>query len=59
MGFLSNLFRKKRTFEKKIETSPKNMYCLQLLEVQEFLFELLKMDRYIAKSDYYTEICGF
>lgn len=45
MGLLSNLFKKKKVYEK-------NTYCLQLLELQEFLSALLKMDKYIAKSDY-------
>ncbi|MGN6713437.1 UvrD-helicase domain-containing protein [Anaerocolumna jejuensis] len=56
MGFLSNLFKKKRTYEEKIETAPKNTYCLQLFKLQEFLFLLLKIDRYIAKSDYLNDI---
>jgi DNA helicase IV len=59
MGFLSNLFKKKRTVEKKIETTPKNTNCLQLLELEEFLYEILKMDRFIPKSDYCKDINKF
>lgn len=55
MGFLSNLFKKKRSYEKK-ETAATNTNCLQLLELQEFLLELLRMNRYIAKSDYCNDI---
>lgn len=56
MGFLSNLFKNKRKYEEKKETAPKNTYYLQLIELQEYMFDLLKIDRYIAKSDYRNDI---
>lgn len=56
MGFLGKLFKKNKTYEKNVETAPKNTYCLQLLELREFLFDLLKVDRYISKSDYRNDI---
>lgn len=56
MGILSNIFKKKTTFINKVENVSKNMYCLQLHELQEFLNRLLDENKYIAKSDYSNDI---
>lgn len=58
MSFFRNLFKKKSTYETKVETPP-NPYCVQLLELNVFMEELLKSDRYIAKSEYYNHIRKF
>lgn len=54
MGLWSKLLNKKSTYEKHAVSQ--NAYCLKLLELQEFLSELLGEDRYIAKSDYISDL---
>lgn len=54
MGFFSNLFKKKSTYAKSVET--RNAYVLQVLKLHKFLSELLEKDRYIAKSDYINDV---
>ena len=54
MGLFGNLFKKKSAYAKNAET--KNIYGLQLFKLQKFLFELLKKNRYIAKSDYLNDV---
>lgn len=56
MGFLSNIFKNKITYKKTVDDSMKNIYCLQLLELHDFIRDLLEENRYIAKKDYKNDI---
>jgi DNA helicase-4 len=55
MGIFSNIFKKKKSFA----NVSKNMYCIQLHELQVFLNRLLAANRYIAKSDYSSNINNY
>lgn len=58
MRLLSNLFKKKTTY-KAVEKVTTNEFGLKLFELKNFITELLKEDRYIAKSDYCNRIKGY
>lgn len=55
MGFIQNLFSKKKINLNREESTVKNEYAMKLLELQRFMTELLNADKYIARSDYRDE----
>lgn len=55
MGFLKNLFKKKR-IDIKNDVMPTDENCLKLLELKKLLDKILNEDHYIAKSEYFENI---
>lgn len=52
MGFIRDLFRKKKISNTTTVSTEKNEYVMQLFELMQFTDNLLQADKYIAKSDY-------
>lgn len=59
MGFIRDLFKKKKIDESAEKTSEKNEYIIQLFKLQEFMDGLLLSNRYIAKRKYVSQISDY
>lgn len=58
MGFIRDLFRKKKTIEVKSQniTAEQNENVMRLLSLREYMNGILRTDKYIAKSEYKDKI---
>lgn len=59
MGFIRDLFRLKKYHNKIEEPVEKNENVIQLLELRNYMDELLAADKYIARSEYSNEISKY
>lgn len=59
MGLIDKLLQLTRIIGKKPDAIPMNEFCLQLLELENFMNQLYKEDRYVARSEYWDRIRNY
>lgn len=59
MGLIDKLLQLTRIIGKKPDAIPMNEFCLQLLELDNFMNQLYKEDRYVARSEYWDRIRNY
>lgn len=59
MGFIRDLFRRKKSYNTIKETNNKDENVIQLFELRNYMDQLLIADKYIAKSEYCNEISKY
>ena len=52
MGFIRDLFRKKKNSNTNAIPSENNQYITRMFELLQFMDNLLQADKYIARSEY-------